>query len=277
MPLASQRRVNKVSNVSPTSPRFQKKKVSIPNDNVEETSQTYRYQITNTNITEIKVVTFRGDEKDQNKKIAGSSNRKVNPMRNNQKPYSKSDPVANSSSSIPNGPRRYSYNQAALANNPNIASDLEDVFQHLAQGLYKDNSNHVEHSNITSDSPSAAAFGPNSSINGGGGSDLGVRSRATALDVWGQRHKVPAYFVSNFDKARFRLKTDALNMASMQLKMPKKDIWKCLIAELLGTCLLIIIGCGSGLSLVEPKALSLTGVGLCWGLTVATLAQVCVI
>jgi len=62
-------------------------------------------------------------------------------------------------------------------------------------------------------------------------------------------------------------------MSNMQLTMPNKDIWKCLVAELVGTIILIVVGCGSGISLKEPKALDLTGIGLCWGLTVATLAQ----
>ncbi|XP_021967005.1 aquaporin AQPAn.G isoform X3 [Folsomia candida] len=70
-----------------------------------------------------------------------------------------------------------------------------------------------------------------------------------------------------------KYKADALAMATIQLKMPRKDIWRALIAELIGTCLLIIMGCGSILSLTTPKALDLTGIGLCWGMTVATLAQ----
>jgi hypothetical protein len=76
------------------------------------------------------------------------------------------------------------------------------------------------------------------------------------------------------DIIRSSLQTDALNMSSKQFAMPKKDIWKSLIAELVGTALLVIVGCGCVLYTEGSKQLDLTGIAICWGLTVATLAQV---
>lgn len=58
------------------------------------------------------------------------------------------------------------------------------------------------------------------------------------------------------------------------MKMPTKSVWRSLVAEFLGSLLLISIGCGVNIYVVEPKPLNPTGVSLCWGFVVATLAQV---
>ncbi|CAG7718678.1 unnamed protein product, partial [Allacma fusca] len=57
------------------------------------------------------------------------------------------------------------------------------------------------------------------------------------------------------------------------VEMPRKDIWKSLGAEFLGTFILMVVGCGCGLYIKEEDKLPLVGVALCWGFTVATLAQ----
>ena len=48
--------------------------------------------------------------------------------------------------------------------------------------------------------------------------------------------------------------------------------WKALLAELLGTCLLVFIGCGSCTTWGEGKEPTMVQVSLCFGLSVATIA-----
>ncbi|KAG5873193.1 hypothetical protein JTB14_002318 [Gonioctena quinquepunctata] len=50
-----------------------------------------------------------------------------------------------------------------------------------------------------------------------------------------------------------------------------KSIWKTLVAEFLGTLILVFIGCGSCISLNQPS--SYVQIALTFGLTIATLAQ----
>jgi hypothetical protein len=59
-----------------------------------------------------------------------------------------------------------------------------------------------------------------------------------------------------------------------QVKMPQKDIWRCLGAEFLGTFFLVLIGCGSTLPVAGAEEPTLLGIALCFGLLVATLAEV---
>jgi len=53
----------------------------------------------------------------------------------------------------------------------------------------------------------------------------------------------------------------------------RKPLWKLFIAEFLGTALLVFIGCGCALRLHPDDNRLLVGVALCWGFTIATLAQ----
>lgn len=58
------------------------------------------------------------------------------------------------------------------------------------------------------------------------------------------------------------------------VEMPRKDIWKSLGAEFLGTFILMVIGCGVGLYTgSEENKPTLVAVALTWGFTVASLAQ----
>lgn len=53
-----------------------------------------------------------------------------------------------------------------------------------------------------------------------------------------------------------------------------KPLWLCLISELIGTFLLIFIGCGVGLKFTEEEPNKpWAQVALCWGFLIATLAQ----
>ena len=80
------------------------------------------------------------------------------------------------------------------------------------------------------------------------------------------------------------LSLDLLNMGKIQefrdkvgvsqVKMPQKDIWRCLGAEFIGTFMLVLIGCGSTLQLEGGEKPTLLAVALCFGLIVATLAEV---
>lgn len=51
-----------------------------------------------------------------------------------------------------------------------------------------------------------------------------------------------------------------------------KSIWKMLIAECLGTLVLVYVGCGSCISVSQPS--TYVQIALTFGLTVATVAQV---
>lgn len=51
-----------------------------------------------------------------------------------------------------------------------------------------------------------------------------------------------------------------------------KSIWKMLLAECLGTMVLVYVGCGSCISVGTPP--TYVQIGLTFGLTVATIAQV---
>lgn len=55
-----------------------------------------------------------------------------------------------------------------------------------------------------------------------------------------------------------------------------RQIWKMLLAEFLGTLLLVFIGCGSCISFNDESKgyVPYVQIGLTFGLTVATLAQV---
>lgn len=60
---------------------------------------------------------------------------------------------------------------------------------------------------------------------------------------------------------------------------PWKEFFTSLISELIGTCFLVLMGCGSILAAIlqnhnSPEKVDLTGIALCWGITVATLAYV---
>lgn len=52
-----------------------------------------------------------------------------------------------------------------------------------------------------------------------------------------------------------------------------KSIWKMLLAELIGTMLLVIVGCGSCLSAPNASSPSVVQIALTFGLTVATIVQ----
>lgn len=52
-----------------------------------------------------------------------------------------------------------------------------------------------------------------------------------------------------------------------------KNIWRMLVAEFMGTLVLVLIGCGSCMTWGEDKP-SLVQIALTFGLVVATLAQV---
>ncbi|XP_021963501.1 aquaporin AQPAe.a [Folsomia candida] len=52
-----------------------------------------------------------------------------------------------------------------------------------------------------------------------------------------------------------------------------KELCKSVVAEFMGSCLLIVTGCGSILAVQfgNPKGFNLTAVSLCWGMLVASL------
>ncbi|ODM86797.1 Aquaporin-2 [Orchesella cincta] len=52
-----------------------------------------------------------------------------------------------------------------------------------------------------------------------------------------------------------------------------RPLWKLVLAEFLGTAILIFFGCGSIQKLNPEDHRQLVGIALCWGLTLATLIQ----
>jgi len=53
-----------------------------------------------------------------------------------------------------------------------------------------------------------------------------------------------------------------------------RKVWKALLAELIGTLILVFVGCGSCLKWKGTDAPSITQISLAFGITVATVAQV---
>ncbi|XP_021956970.1 aquaporin AQPAe.a [Folsomia candida] len=60
----------------------------------------------------------------------------------------------------------------------------------------------------------------------------------------------------------------------LHITISAKELCQALVRELLGSCLLIVMGCGSVLAAQfgNPQTFNITGASLCWGITVATLA-----
>ncbi|CAL8088091.1 unnamed protein product [Orchesella dallaii] len=61
--------------------------------------------------------------------------------------------------------------------------------------------------------------------------------------------------------------------ASAEKGIIRKPLWKLFIAEFIGTALLVFLGCGCVLKLNPEDHKLLVGIALCWGFTIATLAQ----
>lgn len=56
--------------------------------------------------------------------------------------------------------------------------------------------------------------------------------------------------------------------------MRDKNIWRALIAELVGTFVLVFIGCGSIMWPNDPNTVDVTKIALTFGFVIATIAQV---
>lgn len=65
----------------------------------------------------------------------------------------------------------------------------------------------------------------------------------------------------------------------LHITISAKELCQALVRELLGSCLLIVMGCGSVLAAQfgNPQTFNITGASLCWGITVATLALVSIL
>lgn len=73
-----------------------------------------------------------------------------------------------------------------------------------------------------------------------------------------------------------RLSLEKMEWALLQIRVSPRELCQALVRELIGSCLLIVTGCGSVLAALHsnPESFNLTGVSLCWGIIVATLALV---
>lgn len=69
---------------------------------------------------------------------------------------------------------------------------------------------------------------------------------------------------------------DFREMSGLTEIMKDRGIWKALLAEFLGTLVLVFIGCGSCLNWDAPEGPgpSIVQISLAFGITVATMAQV---
>lgn len=62
----------------------------------------------------------------------------------------------------------------------------------------------------------------------------------------------------------------------LHIRVSWRELCQGVVRELIGSCLLIVVGCGSVLSanFSNPKVFNVTGVALCWGMMIASLAFV---
>ncbi|OXA47547.1 Aquaporin AQPAn.G [Folsomia candida] len=60
----------------------------------------------------------------------------------------------------------------------------------------------------------------------------------------------------------------------LHIRVSWRELCQGVVRELIGSCLLIVVGCGSVLSanFSNPKVFNVTGVALCWGMMIASLA-----
>lgn len=67
---------------------------------------------------------------------------------------------------------------------------------------------------------------------------------------------------------------DFLEMSGLTEIMKDRNVWKALLAEFLGTLILVFVGCGTCTNWGEGASPSIAEIALAFGLTVATMAQV---
>jgi len=72
----------------------------------------------------------------------------------------------------------------------------------------------------------------------------------------------------------FQMGFSFAEMSGLTEIMRDRNVWKALVAEFLGTLVLVFVGCGSCIGWGEGQGPSIVQISLAFGITVATMAQV---